>query len=284
MPEALLAGYLAFEEYIRTEIALCDYLRTKLRVKKTMMLSFDEYGSSFRPRGDFHPGLGGRQRAGIFCSFDPDQTYVRHDPDDWSTRRMRPSAGEMPHTLAEAGILLVLLRHADRIRIGCATGGLNSLCRTSREHVWKGALYYPHMDMHRVAGATSLQCSTVCDKYDVPGYAIDDMNQYAGFENVETVQAAAAIHPETGELTVFVLNADLQEDQLLTLNLKGFPGLSLTEHTELYNDDPDACNTFENPAVILPKKNQDTVLDEGILTAKLHRASWNVFRLKTSLR
>jgi alpha-N-arabinofuranosidase len=104
------------------------------------------------------------------------------------------------------------------------------------------------------------------------------MNQYGGFEGVETIQAAAAIHPETGELTVFVLNADLKEDQVLTLNLKGFEGLSFTEHTELFSEDPDARNTFENPGAIFPKRNIDTSLDGGVLTAKLRRSSWNVFR------
>ena len=242
------------------------------------MLALDEYASFFRPRGEVRLGKGGRQNAETFLNLDPDRTYIRHDPDDWSTRRMPPSAGEMPRTLAEASILLVLLRHADRIKIGCATGGLNSLCRSSREHVWRGALYYPHMDMHRVAGGVSLACKTVCGRYDVPGYAIDDMNQYGGFEGVETIQAAAAFSPETGELTVFVLNADLDEDQLLTLNLKGFDRLSFSEHTELYSDDPEACNTFENPDAICPRKNTDTALDRGILTAKLHKASWNVFR------
>ena len=174
--------------------------------------------------------------------------------------------------------MMVLLRHADRIKIGCATGGLNSLCRTSREHVRRGANYYPNMDMHRAAGAMSMQCAVVCDRYDVPGYVIDDMNQYSGFDGVETVQTAAAFRPETGELTVFVLNADLDEDQRLTLNLKGFEGLNFTEHTELYADDPDARNTFENSNAIVPKKNQDTSLEKGILTAKLRKASWNVFR------
>ena len=280
LPEALLAGYQAFEDYIRTEIALCDFLRTKLRVNKTMMLALDEYAASFRPRGEAHLGRGGRQNAAGFLNLDPDRTYIRHDPDDWSTRRMPSSDHEMLRTLAEAGILLVLLRHADRVRIGCATGGLGSLCRTSREHVWKGAAYYPHMDMHRVAGAVSLQCSVTCGRYDVPGYAIDDMNQYGGFEGVETLQAAAAFRPETGEITVFALNADLQEDQLLTLDLKGFGRPLLLEHTELWSDDPKAANTFENPEAIRPKKNQDTACDGGVLTAKLRKASWNVFRLK----
>ncbi len=280
LPKALLAGYLAFEDYIRTEIALCDYLRTKLRVKKTMMLSLDEYASFFRPRGEAQLGKGGRQNAASFLNLNPDRTYVRHDPDDWSTRRMPPSANEMALTLAEASILLVLLRHADRIKIGCATGGLGSLCHTDREHVWKGAAFYPRIDMHRVAGGTSLQCSVTCDKYDVPGYAIDDMNQYGGFEGVETVQAAAVLHPETGELTVFALNADPEEDQLLSLNMNGFANLSFTEHTELYAPSSQARNSFEHPDVICPSSCTETSLDGSILTAKLRKSSWNVFRLR----
>ncbi len=284
LPEALAAGYLAYEDYIRTEIALCDYLRTKLRVNKTMMLALDEYAAFYRPRGELHPGKGSRQNAVSFLNLDPERRYIRHDPDDWSTRRMPPTDAEMPRTLAEAGILLVMLRHADRIRIGCATGGLGSLCATSREHVWKGAAYYPHMDMHRVAGAVSMACSVQCDKYDVPGYVIDDMNQYAGFEGAETVQAAAALRPETGELTVFALNADLREDQALTLNLKGFDGLTFTEHTELYAAEDGARNTFEHPDALVPKKNQDTACDGGILTARLRKASWNVFRFQVSVR
>jgi len=278
LPEALLAGYQAFEDYIRTEIALCDYLRTKLRTGKTMMLALDEYAAFIRPRGEHHLGKGGRQNADSFLNLDPERRYIRHDPDDWSTRRMPPSDGEMMHTLAEAGILLVLLRHADRIKIGCATGGLNSLCRTSREHVWKGASYYPFTDMIRISGADSLACIVECDTYDVPGYAIDDMNQYGGFEKVETVQAAAALDPETGALTLFVLNADLREDQALTADLRGFGSLKLEEHTELYCEDAEARNTFEQPDRIVPRQNKESLLDAGVLTARLRKASWNVFR------
>ena len=279
LPQALLAGYQAFEDYIRTEIALCDYLKTKLRVPKTMMLALDEYASFFRPRGEIHLGKGGRQNAAGFLNQDPDRVYIRHDPDDWSTRRLPPSDGEMLYTLAEASTLLVLLRHADRIRIGCATGGLGSLARTDREHVWAGASRYPFLDMFRIAGAVSLQCRVSCERYDVPGYAIDDMNQYGGFEGVETVQAAAALDEASGQLTVFVLNADLEEDQQLDMDLRGFGNLRLLEHTELFAEDPAARNTFEHPDVLVPKLSRESSLDGGRLTARLRKASWNVFRL-----
>ncbi len=280
MPEALLAGYQAFEDYIRTEIALCDYLRTRLRVKKTMMLSFDEYASFPRPRGEFHPGRGGRQPALGFVDFNPDRQYVRHDPDDWSTRRMPSSASEMLVTLANAGTMLTLLRHADRIRIGCATGGLGDLCRTDREHVWKGASYYPFTQLIRLATGTSMRVHVACDRYDVPGYVIDDMNQYAGFEGVETIQAAAALDEEQGRLTVFVLNACLTEGQELQLDVRGFEGWTFAGHTELYAEKPEDHNSFEHPDVIAPRENAGTRCEKGILTAALAPASWNVFRFE----
>ncbi len=278
MPEALLAGCLAYEDYIRTEIALCDFLKTKLRTKKTMMLALDEYGSMLRPRGEAHLGLAGRQNAEMFGLFRPDRAYVRHDPDDWSSRRMPPMQGEMLSALGTAGTMLVMLRHADRIKIGCATGGLGCLARTDREHVWKGAAYYPFTQMIRFARGVSLACPVRCDTYDVPGYAIDDMNQYGGFSGVPTVQAAAALNEQKEELSVFVLNADLQEAQQLRMDLRAFPGWRLAEHTALFAPEQDAVNTFDQPERIAPRACPDTALDGGFVTAALQPASWNVFR------
>ncbi len=276
MPQALTAGYQAYEEYIRTEIALCDFVKTKLRSKKTMMLALDEYASMIRPRGETHLGMGGRQNADMFGVFVPGRTYVRHDPDDWSTRRNPPRDHEMRQALGMAGTMLVMLNHADRVKIGCATSGLAALCCTDREHVWKGASHYPYVQMIRRAKGTSLRCEITCDTYDVPGYAIDDMNQYGGFTGVETVQAAAALNEEAGELTVFVINADAEEEQELKLDARGFEGWKFTEHIEMFSEDPEAANSWDRPDRILPRSNTETRTEKGILTARLKKESWNV--------
>ena len=281
LPGAMAAGVLAYEDYIRTEIALCDYVKTKLRSRRTMMLSLDEYGSMFRPRGEARLGLAGRQNAEMFGLFDANRKYVRHDPDDWSARRPARMWG-MPETLGLAGTMLVMLRHADRVKIGCATGGLGALCATDREHVWKSAAYYPFTQMIRRAKGVSLLCPVKCERYDVPGYAIDDMNQYGGFEGVPTVQAAAALNGEAGELTVFAINADLNEAQELTLDLRGFEGWRFEEHIEMFAKDPDAVNTWDHPDRILPRRNGDTRCDGGILTARLEKGSWNVFGFRSA--
>ena len=278
MPEALMAGYQAYENYIRTEIGLCDYVQTKLRSKKTMKLALDEYASMIRPKGEMHLGMNGQQNAEMFGVFVPDRKYVMHDPDDWSTRRMPPRGNEMLHTLGQAGTMLVMLHHADRIRIGCATGGLGALCATDREHIWKGASYYPFIQMIRWAKGTALECPLKCETYDVPGYAIDDMNQYGGFTGVQTVQAAAALNEEAGELTVFVINADREDAQELTLDARGFEGWKLAEHLEMYSEGEDCFNSFEHPDRIVPQVNRETRAEKGMLTALLHKESWNVFR------
>ena len=279
MPQALLAGYQAYEDYIRTEIALCDYVKTRLRSGKTMMLALDEYAGMIRPRGEVHLGLGGRQEAGMFGVFVPDRKYVRHDPDDWSTRRNPPRDHEMLQTLSLASTMLVMLHHADRIKIGCATSGLSALCATDREHVWKGAAHYPFLQMIRWAKGDSLRCEVHCDCYDVRGYAIDDMNQYGGFTGVQTIQTAAALNEEAGELTVFILNA-AREEQELRLDVRGFDGWTFEEHIEMFTEDPEAINTWDHPDRILPRKSNRTRAEKGILTAVLQKESWNVLRFR----
>ncbi len=280
MPQALLAGYQAYEDYIRTEIALCDYVKTKLRSKKNMMLALDEYAGMIRPRGESHLGLAGRQNAEMFGVFVPDRKYVKHDPDDWSTRRMPPRGNEMLQTLSLASTMLVMLHHADRLKIGCATGGLAALCATDREHVWKGAAYYPFTQMIRWARGDSLVCEVSCERYDVPGYAIDDMNQYGGFTGVQTVQAAAALNGEAGELTVFVINADGAEEQELTLDVRGFEGWRFEEHLEMSAEGEDDFNSWEHPDRLVPRRNSETRAEKGILTARLKKESWNVLRFR----
>lgn len=280
LPQALMAGYQAYEDYIRTEIALCDFVKTKLRSKKTMMLALDEYASMIRPRGKTHLGMGGRQNAEMFNVFQPGRKYIRHDPDDWSTRRNPPRDHEMRQTLGLAGTMLVMLNHADRVKIGCATSGLAALCCIDREHVWKGAPHYPYTQLIRWAKGESLRCEISCETYDVPGYAIDDMNQYGGFTGVQTIQAAAALDEEAGELAMFVINADAEEEQELKLDARGFEGWQFTEHIEMFTDDPEAQNTWDRPDRILPVRNTETKAEKGVVTARLKKESWNVLRFK----
>ncbi len=275
---ALMAGSQAFEDYINTEIALCDFLKTKLRSDRIMMLSLDEYACSYRPAQGAKLGMAGRQPSMMFLGLDPEKKYVLHDPDDWSTRRSFPKNGEMPRTVAAATVMLTMLRHADRIKIGCATSGINMLCATDREHVWKSAAYYPFTQLIRYAKGVSLRPVVESETFDVEGYAIDDMNQYKGFTDVPYVQAAAALNEEAGEMTVFVANTDWEEAHHFTMDVTAFEGWQFAEHVELATDDLEAYNDFERPDTLLPAPVAATTCHGGVVTAVLKPVSWNMFR------
>lgn len=258
---------------------MCDYLKTKLHAPNTMMLSLDEYGSRMRPGSKYWLGMQGRENAMNFLGLEKFSNYVHHDPDDWSTRRFPPQHYEMVHAIANASVALTMLRHADRVKIGCATGGLGQLCATNREHVWKSMSYYPMTHLIRYGQGTSLITLTECEKYDVDGYAIDDMNQYTGFDNVDYIQTAAAMNEEKGEMTVFVISADPVQKQAFTLDVRGFEGWQFREHISMSAADPKHDrNSYEQPDTVLPVSVPGTKADHGMVSAVLEPLSWNVFR------
>lgn len=277
---ALLGGTVYFEDYINTEIALCDYMQTKLRSNKKMMLSFDEYGTMVRPPREFRYGGGIHNMYEDHYVFDPNRKFVLHDPDNMVLGRKFPDFGDMLPALANTATLLAFLRHADRVKIACMTGGLGTLAATNREHVWKSASYYPFTQLMRYAKGVSLNTIVDCETFDIPGYCLDDNSQYKTKEGVPFVDTATAYNEEDGELTVFVINRNWQEDQEVEIDVNQFPGYHFVEHIQMFEEDMKAKNTYEDPNRVVPKMNESTTCTNGIMTATTKRLSWNVFRFE----
>ena len=273
---ALLGGSVHFENYIKTELAVCDYVQTKLRSPKQMMLSFDEFASRMQPLRGSKPG-----RSQVWeHEFDPTKEYVLHDPNnmDFESRFVN-QGGDIVGALANAATLLVLLKYADRVKIGCMTRGLHALAHTNQNTVWKKAVHYPFTQMIKYGRGVSLRTSIECDTYDIPGYAPQHNFQYADVEGVGYIDAATAFDEGKGELNIFVINRDWEGSTNLDLDVSGFEGYKLVEHSELYSDDINAVNTFDNPDVVVPKVNANSKLENGTISAQLKPFSWNLFRL-----
>jgi alpha-N-arabinofuranosidase len=273
---ALLGGSVYFEDYINTEIALCDFLQTKLRTPKKMMLSFDEYGSRMQP--ELHGSLPGRGTVWEH-SFNPSQEYIRHDPNDMKLNR-RFASGDMLNALTSAGTLLALLRHADRVKIGCMTRGLGTIAATNRDHVWKPAGYYPFTQLMKYGRGVSMKTIVDSDTYDIPGYAISHQFQYASRKGIDYIDTAAALNEENGDLNVFVINRDWENDTPVEINVDAFEGYNLLEHIQLCSEDLEAANSFENPEAIVPSSIKDASYEDGKVFVNLKKLSWNVFRFE----
>ena len=46
----------------------------------------------------------------------------------------------------------------------------------------------------------------------------------------------------------------------------------------MFQPDPEAFNTWEHPDVNVPRRNDKTKMEKGLLTAILRPESWNVLR------
>ena len=277
--KALLGGSLYYEDFINTEIAMCDLVGAKCRSPKKIMLSFDEYGAMLRPNSPLHPGYGYHNMAAAHYKFDPNREYILHDPDKMTDRAF--PGGDMVHVLSMASIQLAFLRHADRVKIGCMTGGLGALCSSNHDHVWKAASYYAYTQLMEYAKGMSMQTDVESETYDLPGYAIDDTSQYTGKEGVNYIDSASAWDDANKRLTIFVINRSEENEYPLTLDVKGFEGCSFDKHLELWSANQDDKNTFENPDVITPTENKDGKFENGMFTTHVKPLSWNVFVFKT---
>lgn len=276
--KALLGGAAYYEDFINTEIAMCDVVAAKLRSPKKMMLSFDEYGCMEIPYEPLHPGFGPHNMAATHYKFDPNRKYILHDPDNMPVREF--PGKELIHALSMASVQLAFIRHADRVKIGCMTGGLGALCASNHDHVWKSASHYVFTELMANAKGMSMQTSVECETFDLPGYAINDTSQYTGKDNIPYIDAATAWNKEAGRLAIFAINRNESESYPLSIDLSAFKDYSICEHTELATDDLDKKNSFENPNELVPTVNKEIEFDNGIFEATVKPLSWNMFVFK----
>lgn len=280
---AWLGGSDMVEDYINTEIAVCDFVKSKVRSPKTMMLSIDEWASRPEQPKPYHYGRNGHLLIeDDYCEriHEKDRKFIYHDPDVWGNGMRMPASSEMLGTLANSSLLLLFIRHADRVKIGGMTFGIGALASTDRDHVWKTSAYYPYKQLIDYAKGTSIVPAVESETYDIPGYATSNFHEYSEHLGVKYIEAAAAYNKEAQELNIFVINRDWNDDCDFTLDIKGFEGFDFIEHVELYSEDLDARTTYENQNVIIPNVSPDTKFENGTISAEVKKLSWNMFRFK----
>jgi len=275
---ALMATAAGTDRFLNAVIASCDYVQARLRDDRKMMISFDEYASNFsEPQKPLY-GKAGHAPFGR-------NTFERWDGVDFSRMDLQGKTpghhedSQMLTALTHTDMLLCFLRHADRVKIACMTVGVRAAIAFDQKRAWKNALYYPYSQLNKYGRGTSLLPVVESPTFDVEGYYINAITQERGFEGVQTIGAAAVLNEETQELTLFVINRDWEADTELEIDVRGFEGYRLVEHSEMYTDDLSAGNTFDNPGVIAPKANAETRLEGGKVKLTAKSLSWNMIRL-----
>jgi len=243
-----LANFLAKPDamgaFIDEVTALCDAVKAKRRDKRPMMLAFDEWNVWYKARG------------------------VDHSTELWPEA---PHILEEVYTMADAlvvgGMLIELLNHADRVKIGCLAQIVNVIAPIMTAKggpAWKQTIYHPIQQASASGRGTVLR--TVIDS---PGYDCKER------EGAPYLKAAAVIDPESGTLKLFALNRSLTEPMTLIVDLRAFGTFRQANASVLRDDDPDACNTQSQPDRVQPQTGATPHLDGTTLTCELPPTSWN---------
>jgi alpha-N-arabinofuranosidase len=134
--------------------------------------------------------------------------------------------------------------------------------------VWKQTTYHPF-------ALTSENA-----KGQVLRLAIDSpQHETQQFGNVTTIDATATHNPESGEVTIFVVNRSADSEVSLEVALHAFDGLQLSDAITYANDDPYWQATVEDSTSVLPAPNESAALADGKLTATLPPVSWSMIKL-----
>jgi alpha-N-arabinofuranosidase len=284
-PEGNIDVYLnasaAFEDFIKTTLASCDFMKTKRRSRKSLMISFDEYGCSFAPPSE--PVYWYNEKRDHQYEFRKDvveKPFVRYDPGDYQTHHPGRKSFPILEALALNSVAMTLLRHADRVKIGCMTGFLHNGIGIDGDHVWKTPTYYAYEQLNKYGRGVSLLPVVEGPVYHIEQVQLNSWHGVPSYDNVQAVESAAIHNEEKEELGVFFINRDQENDIPVDLDLRGFEGYKLVEHTQMYSDDLAAANTWDNQERVKPVPVASTRLENGRISTTAKKLSWNCIRLK----
>src|SRR5918998_2834809 len=126
------------DDFIRSVVATCDYVRAKKGLKKQLYLSFDEWN--------------------VWYQNPIDRQLMQETP--W---QVAPPLFEAPYSHEDAlvvGLMLItLMRHADRVKIACMAQLVNAIAPISTVTgggAWRQTTFYPMLHASRYGRGTVL--------------------------------------------------------------------------------------------------------------------------------
>lgn len=249
-----MASPMGMDQFIEAVVSTCDFIKAKKRSDKTIYLSFDEWNVWFHSR-------------------EQDEELQKRTP--W---QVGPPLLEDIYTFEDAlvvgGMINSLLRHSDRVKIGCLAQLVNVIAPIMTENdgtVWRQTIFYPFFYASNYGRGTVLQVAV-----DSPSY------QDEKYGEVPYLDVTAVYNGKNSELVLFAINRNPYTALDLNLNLEGFSNLALIEHVEMVHEDHKAVNSKENPDNVKPQTGDNLAIEGSIVRGKLAELSWNCIRLSVN--
>jgi alpha-N-arabinofuranosidase len=243
-PEDLPCISMDMSNFIDTVCAAADFVKGKKYSDKTINICFDEWGviSSHTAKVE---GLDWSERAIIK---DGRRIFIMNLID----------------AVLFGSILITFINKCDRVKIACESIVIGSMIQVEHDgSAYKQTTFYPFQHAATYGNGVALRQALESPTKKTDGYGEQPF-----------IQTASVYDEEVGMVTVFAVNLSPRESVELDCNLQ-FDNVRLIQHIQMYDSQPLAVNTFENPERIIPK---DIKVDTNQVV--LPPLSWNVLRYK----
>ncbi|NBM17824.1 alpha-N-arabinofuranosidase [Streptomyces sp. GC420] len=251
--DSFLASAVDMESFIENVVATCDHIGARLKSKKRIRLSFDEWNVWYMSRF---------------------QQQERENPPAWpEAPRLLEDSYSVTDAVVFGSLLIALLRHADRVAVACLAQLVNVIAPIMTEPggpAWRQTTFFPFAQASRYGRGRVLDVRAASPVYETARYG-----------EVPLLHATAVRVPESGAVTVFAVNRAQHEPLPLEVALRGLGLGEVVEHSVLADADPEARNTLQDPDRVAPHPAapEGTALADGTLRTTLEPMSWNVIRL-----
>lgn len=234
-----------FDHFITDVIAICDAVKAKKRSDKQINLAIDEWNVWYHSK-----------------TADEKQTPWQKAP------HLLEDHYNFEDALLVGSLAITLLKHADRVKIGCLAQLINVIApimtnTTGDPSVWYQSIFYPFMQISNYGQGIALT-----PHQDVETYQTEDYE-------VPYTDSIATYNPTNHEVVIFIVNK-AKRSMNFKLNTANMQLKQIVEATQFAGYGLHQTN--EDQSMIL-KPLTDISIDNHQVNAYLQPLSWNMIRM-----
>lgn len=242
-----LAKSLDMDHFIKSVVAIADYVKAKKKSDKTINLSFDEWNVWY---------------------------HSNEETDNTEPWQVAPPILQDIYNFEDAllvGCLLItLLKNSDRVKIACLAQLVNVIAPIMTEaegDAWKQTIFYPFQQVSDYGRGIALTPNVQVESYDS-----------TDFKNVPYLESISVLNEEAKELVIFAVNRSQTEAINFEAQISEIEISSVIEFSQMSGFDLKDINE-KNAKRVQPNESKEIELDGQKVQATLAPLSWNMIRI-----
>lgn len=241
-------------DYMINEVCnVADAVKAKLRSKKTITLSLDEWNV-----------------------WNLSKFQAMERPKEWlPAQRVIEDEYTFKDAVVLGNLLISILRRSDRVKMACIAQLVNVIApirAEANQPAWRQTTFFPFAYTSRFGRGKTLITRVESSQINSPR-----------FGEVDAIDAITTYDEKNKKVAIFVVNRSLTETIETSVLLSGFKNLKIEDQVTLASTDWMATNNVNNPTKVAPSTDITASLTGNLLEIKLAPVSWQVINVSVEV-